>query len=128
MKKLRITVDGTAYDVEVEVLGSGEAAAAPASMSSPPSSGSSPPASTFPSSPPGAGAGTDIPSPLSGTVAAIHVGAGDSVHEGQQLLTLEAMKMNTLVTAPYPAHVVSVAVSVGDTVEEGADLLRLAPA
>lgn len=125
MKKLRITIDGTAFDVEVEVLRSGEAAATPPP---PPPSGTPPPASA-PASPPTAGGeGTDIPSPLSGTVAAIHVGAGDSVHEGQQLLTLEAMKMNTLVTAPYPARVVSVAVSVGDTVEEGQDLLRLSPA
>ena len=42
----------------------------------------------------------DVPSPLAGRVTAVVVTVGQAVKEGDHLLTLEAMKMNTFVFAP----------------------------
>ncbi|MFP4358684.1 MAG: acetyl-CoA carboxylase biotin carboxyl carrier protein subunit, partial [Puniceicoccaceae bacterium] len=50
---------------------------------------------------------------------------GDSVQEGDKLLTLEAMKMNTLVTSPQAGTIEKILVGPGDGVEEGQALLKL---
>lgn len=122
MKKLRITVDGKAFEVTVEVLGEDGAADAPASarpVAAPviaPSSAPSPVAS--------GGAGS-VPSPLAGKVVAIGVQTGQPVREGDTLVTLEAMKMNTFVTAHTSGTVGAILVKVGDPVEEGQELMTL---
>ncbi len=46
--------------------------------------------------------------PMPGTVIARHVAAGDQVAEGDALLTLEAMKMETIVRAPRAATIAEV--------------------
>ena len=58
-------------------------------------------------------------------VVSVDVKEGDSVQEGDQLLTLEAMKMNTLVTSPQAGTVEKILVGPGDGVEEGQALLKL---
>jgi biotin carboxyl carrier protein len=67
-----------------------------------------------------------VPSPLSGKVVSIDVQVGQAVAEGAQLLTLEAMKMNTFVYAPKAGKVSAILVHPGDGVEEGATLVSLA--
>ena len=57
-----------------------------------------------------------------GEVAAVNVASGDAVTAGQQLLVLEAMKMQNELRAPREGIVDRVAVAVGETVEIG-DLL-----
>jgi urea carboxylase len=52
---------------------------------------------------------------------------GDTVTAGQHLLTLEAMKMESPVTAPMAGRVASVHVTPGDQVTPGTTLLTLAP-
>ena len=71
------------------------------------------------------GAG-DIASPLAGKIVSIDVKVGDSVAEGAQVATVEAMKMNTYIFAPKAGKVLSVHANPGDGVEEGAVLLRIA--
>jgi biotin carboxyl carrier protein len=66
-----------------------------------------------------------VPSPLAGKVVSVDVKIGQVVAEGVQLLTLEAMKMNTFVYAPKGGTVAAVHVNPGDAVEEGAALLTL---
>ena len=67
--------------------------------------------------------------PLQGTVVAIDVAAGDAVRKGQQLLVMEAMKMEHVIAAPASGIVQSLAVARGDTVFEGRLLVLLdAPA
>jgi biotin carboxyl carrier protein len=66
-----------------------------------------------------------VPSPLAGRVTAVVVAAGQSVKEGDHLLTLEAMKMNTFVFAPKSGAVAEVKTAVGDAVEEGQVLMRI---
>jgi biotin carboxyl carrier protein len=121
IKKLRVTVDGKSYDVTVEVPDEpGDSTAPPPSPVSPPSA-PSPPA---PIAKTGAGPG-DVPSPLMGRVVGIDVKPGQEVTQGQQLLTIETMKMNTFVLAPKAGKVTEVMVTIGDAVEEGRLLARI---
>ncbi len=65
---------------------------------------------------------TDVKASVPGTVLRISVRAGDSVSEGDELLALDVMKMETLVAAPCAGTVKSVLVSQSDKVNTG-DLL-----
>ena len=136
IKKLRVTVDGNTYDVTVEMP---DDAGVPGPAALPPSPAPvtvSPAASVAPapSTPPSAtstlasAAGSspgDVPSPLAGRVTAVVVKTGQDVKEGDHLLTLEAMKMNTFVFSPKPGKVAELKVVVGDTVEEGQPLAKI---
>ncbi|HUJ43621.1 MAG TPA: biotin/lipoyl-containing protein [Opitutaceae bacterium] len=133
IKQLRVTVDGRVYAVTVEMLDEGSDYGLP-----PPIAGARPlvaPVSLAPpaaapvpvrsASTPAAGAG-EIRSPLAGRVVTIDVKPGQAVNEGQQVATLEAMKMNTYIYAPKTGHVSTVLVQPGDVVEEGVVLLAIA--
>ena len=65
--------------------------------------------------------------PMPGTVAAVHVAAGEKVAAGQPLLVLEAMKMQHPVVAPAAGVVGSLDVVVGAQVEAGAVLAVIEP-
>ena len=58
-------------------------------------------------------AGTVIRAPFTSSVWRVHVAAGDRVAAGEELLTLEAMKMETSVEAPHDGEVVAVLVEPG---------------
>ena len=124
-------MDGKPYDVTVEMdedpsLPSAAPTHAPAPVSVA-SASIAAPAAPSPAAAPAAAAGPgDIPSPLAGRVTAINVQAGQEVKEGDHLLTLEAMKMNTFVMAPRPGKVAEVKVAVGSAVEEGQALVAMA--
>jgi propionyl-CoA carboxylase alpha chain len=62
---------------------------------------------------------------MPGTVIRVHVAPGDRVVARQPLLVLEAMKMETPLTAPYDAVVRSVHVEEGARVTGGALLVEL---
>ena len=124
MKKLRITVDGKVFDVSVELLdqvSSTTAAPAPAPVAAPAPAAS---ALVAASAPAPAGAG-DVPSPLAGKVVSLDVAAGASVKAGDQILTLEAMKMNTIIYAPASGTLTAFCVNPGDTVQEGQALAKI---
>lgn len=127
MKKLRVTVDGKSFDVTVELLDA--SATKPAPVTAPAAAVRSAvmdaPAAPTPTASASVPAGA-VPSPLAGKVVSVDVNPGQTVTEGQQLLTLEAMKMNTFVYAPRAGNVAAVHVNAGDAVEEGAALLTLA--
>jgi biotin carboxyl carrier protein len=59
---------------------------------------------------------------IPGRIVAIIVGPGDAVEAGQQILVVEAMKMQNELRAPREGTVDRVGVAVGDTIEVG-DLL-----
>ncbi len=133
IRKLRVTVDGKPYEVTVEM--EDEASASPPGGGIVPSSAPAPVSSapiSAPPIPPPVSAGSasgdvpgGVPSPLAGRVTAINVQAGQEVKEGDHLLTLEAMKMNTFVMAPRAGKVQEVKVAVGTAVEEGQVLVVL---
>ena len=112
MKKYTITVNGTAYEVEVEEMG-GVAATAPkaaapkaapaaAPVAAPKAAPAAAPASA--AKPVAAGAAT-ISAPMPGKVLEVKVKAGDAVKAGDVLMILEAMKMQNEImarlTAPF---------------------------
>ena len=66
--------------------------------------------------------GGHLRAPMSGTVVAVMVSAGDIVAKGHPLMILEAMKMEHTIVAPAAGKVASVNYRAGDRVQEGADL------
>ncbi len=127
MKRLRITVEGKRYEVEVELLDEdAELPGGSAVSSDRVQSSSSTPMATVKQPTPAAGSGEgDVMSPLAAVVVAVEVSVGDAVKAGQKVITLEAMKMNTTVSAPVDGTVEAIHVSVGDSVEEGRPLITL---
>jgi 3-methylcrotonyl-CoA carboxylase alpha subunit len=69
--------------------------------------------------------GGHLAAPMSGTVVAVMVKAGDSVEKGAALVVLEAMKMEHTIVAPAAGRVAAVHFAAGDRVSEGADLVDL---
>jgi biotin carboxyl carrier protein len=92
----------------------------------------SPPMATPPAPPPAsapvaqntAGPG-EVRSPLAGRIIAINVQPGQEIKVGDCLLTVEAMKMNTAVTAPKAGKVAEILTTVGAAVDEGQILARI---
>ena len=117
MKRLRITVEGKAYEVDIEILGEGEALT--------PAPVAAAPASSAPATVAHTAGGVGVPSPLAAVVVSVDVQIGQAVKEGDKLLTLEAMKMNTIVAAPSAGTVSAIHVSQGTSVEEGQPLVAL---
>ncbi|MEM0929033.1 MAG: biotin carboxylase N-terminal domain-containing protein [Pseudomonadota bacterium] len=67
-----------------------------------------------------------LSSPMPATVTGVMVAVGDTVASGDTLMTLEAMKMETVVKAPHDGVVDAVHFQKGDSVAKGALLLGLA--
>ena len=67
--------------------------------------------------------GTPIKAALPGAVLKINVSEGDYIDEGDVLLVLEAMKMETEIKSPKSGTVKSVEVSVGDQVKNSQTLV-----
>jgi acetyl/propionyl-CoA carboxylase alpha subunit len=63
--------------------------------------------------------------PMSGTIVAVLVKAGERVGKGAPLIVVEAMKMEHTIVAPAEGIVTAVNYHVGDKVAEGADLVDL---
>ena len=66
-----------------------------------------------------------IRSPMPGRIVAVLSEAGAKVAKGAPLLTLEAMKMEHVLTAPFDGVVAELRAAAGDQVSEGAVLARL---
>jgi methylmalonyl-CoA carboxyltransferase small subunit len=118
--KLKITVDKKTYEVEVE-------AAEPEVVANPPRGYLVEPAAVRvpASAPPPAVASPAADeskvcrSPISGIVVKVSAQAGQSIQSGDVLLVLEAMKMETNITAPVNGKVAKVNVASGDAVQHG---------
>jgi len=72
----------------------------------------------------GGGAG-EVLAPMQGTIVKINHKAGDTVHEGEAVCVLEAMKMENEIKAPATGDIVDVRVKVGDTVSAGQLILLI---
>lgn len=116
MKNLKITVNGTTYDVQVEETGASSAPVASAPAPAP---------AAAPAPAPSAGAGTKVESPMPGTVLDIKVANGATVKEGEPVVILEAMKMENEINAPCSGTVTSICVNKGDSVDSGTVLVTI---
>ncbi|MGW7077906.1 carboxyl transferase domain-containing protein [Streptomyces sp. NPDC054866] len=72
-----------------------------------------------------AGDGSTLAAPMTGTVVTVDVSTGEQVAEGQQLLVLEAMKMEHVLRADASGTVTALHVRVGDTATEGRPLVTV---
>ena len=106
MKKYRVNVNGTVYEVDVEDISGAAPVAAPAAA----------PVAAPVSAPAG---GEQVTSPMPGNILAVNVAAGETVRKGQVLMILEAMKMENEIMCPCDGKIVSVSVTKGATVESG---------
>ena len=105
MKKYRVTVNGTVYEVELEEL-TGAVPAAPAAPAPAPAA-------------PAPAGGEQVTAPMPGTILSVNVAPGDAVKRGQVLMILEAMKMENEIMCPRDGKVASVSAAKGATVESG---------
>jgi biotin carboxyl carrier protein len=115
-------VDGVQYQVWPEEQSVAAPAAAPAVAAPAPAAPSAPAASAAPRPAASAG-GKTLNAPLPGTIVAIEVREGESVVEGQELLTLEAMKMKNAIRADRAGVVDRIHVNEGDLVQHGEALI-----
>jgi len=65
----------------------------------------------------------EVVAPMQGTIVKIHHKAGDTIHEGEAVAVLEAMKMENEIKAGTSGDIVDIKVQVGDTVSPGQVLL-----
>lgn len=122
--KLRITLDERTFEVEVEVAEPDHAGLPPAypvgTARLAGSSASSPPAVLAgPAPTPVADENKACRSPVSGMVVKVVAAAGDTITAGDSLLVLEAMKMETNITAPQSGVIAAIAVAQGARVQTG---------
>ncbi len=131
MKKFRVLVNGSEYNVEIEELSEGTAAPRPATAAPTPAPSTPKPATPAPAKPaqaaaatPGAAGGAII-APMPGTILSVSVEVGAAVTKGQTLLVLEAMKMENEIQAPADGTVQELNVSQGLSVNAGDTLIVL---
>jgi glutaconyl-CoA/methylmalonyl-CoA decarboxylase subunit gamma len=67
----------------------------------------------------------EVTAPLPGTIIKLNVSVGDVVAEGQNLLVMEAMKMENQVQTSRGGEIISIKVKVGDTVLQDDVLLEI---
>lgn len=118
MRKFNINVNGKSYAVEVEEIGGDAVASAPVKAI---------PVASAPAAPAAApqGAGKPVNSPMPGLVKKLCFANGATVKEGDTIIILEAMKMDTPVSAPS-AGVITYSTSEGTNVDTGAVLCTIA--
>lgn len=110
MKKYKVNVNGTSYEIEIELVSETSGAQKPQKAEEAPKP---------------AGEGEQVKSPMPGTILDVKVKTGDSVKKGQVLVVLEAMKMENEIMAGTDGTVTSVAVSKGASVQTGDMLLTI---
>lgn len=129
MKKFKVTVNGKAYEVEVEEMG-GAPAAAPApqvaAAPAPAAPAPTPAAAPAPAATPAPAVGGPIPegaitvkAPMPGKISVLKAEAGKAVKRGDIILVLEAMKMQNDITATADGTLHEIRVNPGDNVKTG---------
>jgi oxaloacetate decarboxylase alpha subunit len=108
----QVRVEGQVYHVEVAQNGEVSHISSEASASQ----------SLF-SAPVSVRAGTDVPAPLSGNIVKIVVAQGEQVNEGDLILILEAMKMETEMRSAVSGFVQQINVKDGDAVQAGQTMM-----
>jgi biotin carboxyl carrier protein len=127
--KLKLTIDGKVYEVDVEA----SEPAQPQPSYIPPMGKAQMPVTQIPSAPPRPQAGQEAVadeskvcrSPMAGVVVRVSAQVGQSIQGNDILLVLEAMKMETVVTAVRAGKVSKVNVNPGDSVQGGQILVEL---
>ena len=128
MKKYTITVNGTAYDVEVEDNGAVASAPKAAPVAAPRAAApvaAAPKAAPKAAAKPVAAGATTVSAPMPCKISKILKHTGDTVKSGDVLIMLEAMKMQNEIMAPADGKVADVRVNEGQAVNTGDVLVVL---
>ena len=125
--KLKLTIDGKVYEVDVEAtepevrqigqlspLGAGRTPAATPSIAQ---------AASPPSSPPAIESKV-CRSPIAGVVVRVSAQVGQTIQANDVLIVLEAMKMESTITSPVAGKIAKVNAAVGDPVQGGQILVE----
>ena len=123
MRKFNVTVNGVAYDVEIEEVGAVASAPVAAPVAAPAAAPAAPKAAPAAQ---GKAGSVSIKAPMPGTILKINVKVGDAVKAGDVVCVLEAMKMENDICAPQDGVVSSVEVAQGASVATDAVLVTLA--
>lgn len=118
MKTYQVNVNGTAYEVTLELVSDDGIAAAPAAAVP-----AAAPASAPAAIPAG---GQAVKAPMPGNILAVNVKPGQKVKKGDILFILEALKMENEIMSPCDGTVKAVGVEKGTAVQTGAVLCTLA--
>ena len=114
-KHVPVEVNGRRYDVKMWVPETAGVAVAPARKKRSASASSS-----------GGGGGNGvIEAPMQGTIVGVKVAVGDTVSAGDDVVVLEAMKMENSISADIDGTVAEVSVAVGDSVGAGDLLVKI---
>ena len=111
-----VEVEGKSYTVSVANGGDISGIA--------PAGGAVAPASASAAATPAVG-GNPVNAPLAGTVVKVLVQPGQAVTEGETIIILEAMKMETSISAPATGNIVEVRIQAGDNCTVGDVLVTL---
>ena len=120
MKKYKVTVNGTAYEITLEAIDAADVKSAPAAAPAPVAEAPAAPAAAAPAG------GETVVSPMPGNILSVNVQNGSAVKKGDVLMILEAMKMENEIMSPCDGTVTSVSVQKGAAVESGAVLCTIA--
>lgn len=127
MKSYAITVNGVVYDVTVEERGTAFTApvapvAAPVTPVAPVAAPAATPAAPAPVAAPvnnGTAGSINVESQIQGKVLRIEAGVGTSVNAGDNVIVIEAMKMEIPIVAPEAGTIASINVKEGDMIDAG---------
>jgi len=119
VESYRVSVNGTQYDV---VVGPGDA---DISQITPVAATPSPVAASAATTPPLGTGGTEIRAPLAGNVIDILVAVGDPVSDGDPVMIVEAMKMETEIRASASGKIQSIAINKGDAIQADQSLMTI---
>ena len=139
MKRFNITVNGKAYDVQVEEVGGAAAPAAPAAVPAAPAAAPAAPApaaapapkaeEAAPAAPAAAAAPAEgaetINAPMPGNVLNVMVKAGDKVAKCYVLLIRGALRTELEPMAPHDGTILGVHVTKGESVDSGKLLVSM---
>ncbi len=142
MSRYRVTVDGRRYYVEIDDPHASPVTATvsgttftvdvePSDSTDVPLADPAPPAAeSRPAAPVAAAAQGDpdrMIAPIPGVVSSIAIAAGQTVARGDELLTLEAMKMMNVIRSPRDGRIDTVHVAQGSRVAQGEPLVSFVP-
>lgn len=128
MNKYRVTVDGTSYEVEIEVIGAGTSSYVPShniknqvrnheSKAKTVPMPQTPSKDISPSKKPSEKSDKDVLAPMQGKILSIPVKEGQEIEKGQVVAVLEAMKMENEIVAHEGGRVEKIMVASGQSVE-----------
>lgn len=126
MKNLKITVNGTTYDVQVEETDSQNSNSDNTCVNSQilnTNTQNNQESFKSPSEQKNTENLSSIKSPMPGTIVSINVSQGQKVSKGDVLLILEAMKMENEIMAPDNMEISKISIKKGDSVETGQELI-----